>query len=133
MKVYLCGPILGCSDPDCKDWRQDAKNNLSNTLDPMVRDYRDCCLEHINEIVEEDKKDIDNSDAILVKFDYPSVGTSMEILYAWERNKLIVTVIENRNIKISPWLVYHSTIIFNSFKEAYDYINSLEKDKNETC
>lgn len=119
MKVYLCGPILKCNDSECKDWRSNAKQFLPDTLDPMVRDYRDCFLNHIDEIVEEDKKDIDNCDALLVKFDKPSVGTSMEILYAWERKKLIVVVVEDKNLVISPWLIYHSSHIVDSFEYAY--------------
>lgn len=23
-KVYLCGPINGCTDSECKDWRAEA-------------------------------------------------------------------------------------------------------------
>ena len=44
MKVYLCGPIAGCTDEECMDWRENAKTILHNanisTLDPMRRDYR---------------------------------------------------------------------------------------------
>lgn len=122
-KTYLCGPILGCNDSECKNWREEAKKNLKATLDPMIRDYRGSHLDHIQEIVEEDKKDIDECDSLLVKFEKPSVGTSMEIIYAWERQKFIVTVVEDKNIDLSPWLVYHSSIIVNSLKEAYKVLN----------
>jgi hypothetical protein len=40
MKVYLCGPINGCTDSECIDWRAAAKKRLSDTIDPMRRDYR---------------------------------------------------------------------------------------------
>lgn len=40
MKVYLCGPINGCTDDQCKNWREAAKQVLSDTVDPMRRDYR---------------------------------------------------------------------------------------------
>lgn len=123
-KTYLCGPILNCNDSECIDWREEAKKNLKDTLDPMRRDYRGIQLDHIKEIVEEDKKDIDECDSLLVKFDYPSVGTSMEILYAWERKKFIVTVVENPDIVVSPWLIYHSSAVVKTFKPAYDLLNN---------
>jgi hypothetical protein len=36
------------------------------------------------------------------------VGTSMEILYGWERNKVVVIVVPDGPAP-SPWLVYHNT------------------------
>src|SRR5258707_4663776 len=40
------------------------------------------------EIVENDKADIDKSDVLLVNYVKPSVGTSMEILWAWLAHKI---------------------------------------------
>lgn len=31
--VYLCGPINGCTDAECNDWRSYAKAHLPDTLD----------------------------------------------------------------------------------------------------
>jgi hypothetical protein len=93
-----------------------------NTLDPMRRDYRGREMGCVEEIVEGDKVDIDLSTHLLVHYDKPSVGTSMEILYAWERNKPVI-VVAPEGTRLSPWLVYHSTKIFNSFKDALEYIN----------
>jgi nucleoside 2-deoxyribosyltransferase len=117
--VYLCGPINGCADAECKDWREYCKVQLPRTLDPMARDYRGREMEPgiAVEIVENDKVDIDNSDVILVNWTGPSVGTSMEILYAWERGKQIVVVME-ASVKPSPWLVYHSTHIVHTMADA---------------
>lgn len=123
MTVYLAGPINGCTDSECKDWREYVKRELGeeNTLDPMRRDYRGIELESVNEIVEGDKEDIDASAIILVNYDRPSVGTSMEILYAWERNKPII-VVSLPETRLSPWLIYHSSKILNSFNDAIEYI-----------
>lgn len=124
LTVYLCGPIQNCTDSDCKDWRQHCIKNLNaNCLDPMVRDYRGIEITHQKEIVENDKIDIDNSDILIVNYIKPSVGTSMEILYAWERSKKIFIVTPETNL--SPWMLYHSHKIFKSFDEIIDYINSL--------
>lgn len=114
--VYLCGAINGRTDEECKDWRSLIKSKF-NCLDPMMRDYRG--MEELNykEIVELDKKDIDNSSIILVNYIKPSVGTSMEILYAYERRKLIFTV-ATKGTSISPWLRYHSNKFFENFNDA---------------
>lgn len=122
-RTYLCGPINGCTDEECKDWRQYVAGILPDTCDPMVRDYRGREAECFAEIVELDKQDIDGCDFILVNYDKPSVGTAMEILYAWERKKPVITVCKE-GTSISPWLRYHSTLICHSFDEAIKHIQA---------
>jgi nucleoside 2-deoxyribosyltransferase len=119
MKVYLCGPINGRSDDECKNWREYAKERLPDTLDPMARDYRGRELEPgiAAEIVENDKADIDACHWLLVYYDKPSVGTSMEVLYAWGLQKPIV-VVDVSGKPISPWLKYHATFICKSLDEG---------------
>lgn len=123
MKLYLAGAINGCTDEECKDWREYVKKIVGeeNTLDPMRRDYRGKEMDCVEEIVEGDKVDIDLSTHLLIYFDKPSVGTSMEILYAWERNTPVI-VVAPIDVKLSPWLIYHSDKVFNTFKEAIKYL-----------
>lgn len=116
--LYLCGPINGRSDGDCKGWREAAKEQWPHeTLDPMSRDYRGREAECVDEIVEGDKEDILQCSCLLVYFDKPSVGTSQEILFAWERG-IPVVVINKSDKPLSPWLVYHSTDITTSLEAA---------------
>ena len=122
--IYLCGPINGCNDEEAKDWRNKTKEVLGdqfNYLDPMRRDYRGRELEPgiVNEIVNGDKEDLDNSDILLAYCPKPSVGTSMEILYFWGRGS---TVIVHENPNPSPWLIYHCDALFSNFESAYVYI-----------
>ena len=125
MKIYLCGPINGCTDEECRDWREMAKRSLPNTVDPMRRDYRGKEAEYVNDIVELDKIDVSNSDIILVNYHKPSVGTSMEILYAWERGKMII-VVHQKDAKLSPWLVYHTHKRFMSFYDAIIFLKDMK-------
>lgn len=122
MKVYLCGPINGRSDDDCKGWRDWVKERLPNTCDPMDRDYRGRELEPgiAKEIVENDKADILGCDAMIVYYDKPSVGTSMEILFAYQANgKDFRTILVNKSATpLSPWLLYHCPEICNSLEDA---------------
>jgi nucleoside 2-deoxyribosyltransferase len=117
-KAYLAGPIIGCTDAECNDWRRHLTNVLQKynieVLDPMRRDYRGRRDECYTEIVEQDKADIDAADIVIVRYFRPSVGTSMEMLYAWERKKLVI-LWADQGIPLSPWLTYHCHInVFSS-------------------
>jgi nucleoside 2-deoxyribosyltransferase len=125
MKVYLCGPINGCTDDEATGWREQSKKFLqTETYDPMVRDYRGRELEPgiAKEIVENDKLDIQECDAVLVMYEKPSVGTSMEVLFAHQLGKLIVLV-DRSGRPLSPWLIYHSNRTFPTLAEATAFIN----------
>ena len=118
LTVYLCGPINGCTDEECRDWREHVKANYPGpTLDPMRRDYRGKETEAYREIVELDKIDVAQADVLLVNYDKPSVGTSMEILLAWQIGKRVVLVCPP-GASLSPWLRYHSHHIVHSFFDA---------------
>lgn len=116
-RIYLCGPIHGRSDDDCIYWRQLAAEfwPADRLLDPMRRDARARMHEPgiEAEVVEADKRDIDESAGVLVFFDQPSVGTSMEILYAWQMGKPVVLMNASGrpSSDISLWLRYHCTSI----------------------
>lgn len=118
MKVYLCGPINGCTDDEANNWRSDIKvqYGAASCIDPMVRDYRG--TEHLDyrEIVDLDKRDIRDADVILVNYDKPSVGTSMEVFYAWQLGKPVIVWCRSDAV-ISPWLRYHSTTFVHSVAE----------------
>ena len=121
MKIYLCGPINGCTDEECINWRDAAKTIFSDTVDPMRRDYRGREDQCVSEIVEGDKLDIDKCDALLVNYDKPSVGTSMEVFYAWQQKKPVI-IVASKDARISPWLRYHSSRIVNTFMEAFELL-----------
>jgi len=139
--VYLAGPILGCTDEECKGWRNRMAEQLPEItfLDPMRRDYRDFeTMETATEIVEDDIADINASDAVLVFHDRPSVGTAMEAFYAFREGKYVLTVNaleENEHpdtnmypTKMSPWMLYHSSEIVNSLEEAIEKLRAMAQD-----
>lgn len=119
-KIYLAGPIAGCTDEECKGWRNRIKEALGHLIqfkDPMDRDYRGVEGYNVRDIVEGDKRDIDECDTVIVFYTRPSVGTSMEILYAWERGKT-VGIICSPGVTRSPWLEYHAHLWFTSTEDA---------------
>ena len=122
MKIYLAGPIFQCEDHECRHWREEAKEKLNghHVIDPMDRDYRGTTDGNYVQIVEEDKALIDTCDVLLINHLKPSVGTSMEILYAWQKEKRVYAVCHNGTV--SPWLLYHCSRIFHSLDEAIDHL-----------
>ena len=116
--IYLCGPINGRSDANCKNWRKEFKKMASfQYIDPMRRDYRGRESHSFHEIVLLDKLDIQQCDALVVMYDEPSVGTSMEICYAHSIGKPIV-LIDQADGPLSPWMLYHCTAVVGNLGGA---------------
>lgn len=119
MKVYLCGPINGCSDDEAMSWRKTATEKLSpfcEVVDPMARDYRGVEVGNEAQIVEGDKRDIEQCDAVLVNAIRPSWGTAMEVLYASQQAKRVIAFVGWN--KVSPWLTYHCEYVFPDLQDA---------------
>lgn len=126
--IYLCGPINGRTDADATNWREAAKRLWPGScLDPMRRDYRGREMEPgiAAEIVAGDIEDIQASDAILVFFDKPSVGTAMEVFYAKAVLGKPVVVLDASDKPLSPWLTHHSDFRSRNMAEALALIAGL--------
>ena len=124
--IYLAGPINGCTDAEALDWRNDLTERLKghNVISPMTRDYRGKEDENVEDIVNGDKADIRASDLVVAYCPFPSVGTSMEVLYAWNRGKRIV-VYAPEGTSISPWLRFHSDAVVFSPEDVLAAIASF--------
>lgn len=123
MRIYLAGPVYGCSDSEAHAWRDivraDHLGRTNELVDPMVRDYRGVELDNVEAIVTGDKADIDRCDAVLANCWQPSYGTAMEILYAHERNKIVVVVSDSG----SPWLAAHAELVTPHLESALQYLS----------
>lgn len=128
--LYLAGPINGCSDSEAGDWRMEAKDKLAGLyefLDPMRRDYRGRELEPgiASEIVRGDMEDIEASDVILAMCPKPSVGTSMEVFWAFhDLKKPVIAVVP---APASPWLLTFSTVQYTNLMAAITYLRTIHK------
>jgi nucleoside 2-deoxyribosyltransferase len=128
--VYLAGPIFQQSDAQATDWRNNLIEELGSDFafnNPMDRDYRGKEDDSVDDIVEGDKLDIMKSDVIVANVRTPSAGTSMEILYAFDRKMNVIALCGE---KISPWVKYHATTCVHT--EA-DVIAELRKVKVPEC
>lgn len=119
-KVYLAGPIHGCSDAECMQWRRQANELLGthgfSCVDPMFRDYRGREEHTADSIVKEDLGWIEASDIVLVNANRPSWGTAMECYYATSTGKTVIAF--TSATAISPWLRAHTTVIFYTLENA---------------
>lgn len=71
----------------------------------------------MNDIVHGDKADIKGCGGMLLYFERPSVGTSQEELFAWERG-IPVAVVNVSGKPPSPWLAYHAAAMCKSIEDA---------------
>jgi nucleoside 2-deoxyribosyltransferase len=122
VKIYLAGPIDGCTDSEAQDWRDVAKKKLGEDkcLDPMRRDYRGRTDQCYTEIVMQDLDDIDQSDIILANCWRAGWGTPMEIFYNRYVNDRPVLAVVQPDTMVSPWLRYYASTIYYSLDQALD-------------
>jgi hypothetical protein len=110
--VYLAGPITGCNYGECTDWRKFATEQLENVnikgLDPMrCKDYLanetslgndyESPLSCSRGIMTRDSWDCTRCNVLLVNLlgaTKVSLGTVMEIAWAWNTRTPIIVVIE---------------------------------------
>lgn len=73
-------------------------------------------------IVDTDKDLIDSCYFIVAYVNRPSFGTAMEICYAHENHIPVFTINPNQQCKDDVWLRYHSTKIFESIEECFEWL-----------
>lgn len=133
--VYLAGPMEGCTYEEASEWRQEATHLLKRygikARNPIVRDFREAFAKGLTIppeiIVEPDKADILQSDAVLVWYSDKTTGTAMEILYAYYWFIPVVVVAIKK--PVSPWVVYHAEAIVDTLEEAIEYIRAYDISK----
>ena len=122
-KVYLAGPINGCTTVEAGGWRLEAADKLKavgfDVFNPFLRDYRGSEDENYVQIVTDDKGDIMASDFIIANCPKPSVGTSMEIFLAWQIGKAAIVIAPK---PVSPWIRFHAKVVVDTLDEAIKYL-----------
>ena len=128
MTIYLSGPIMDEHEGAARDWRNAAKGLLGKDfriLDPMRRKFVDRQVDSANEIVEFDLQDVRDADIVLVNYNKPSIGTSMEVFYAaFNQGKFVISFSPFTFENCSPWMVRFSTKILPSLEAACEYIRN---------
>lgn len=119
--IYLGGPMAGCTLQEMTGWREQLKKEWGSEFDfrdPCEREYSP---QEWRQLVEDDIKDIDESDYVLCYMWKPGVGSSMELVYARYNKKPIIVVIPDFKY-VSPWVRYYSDFLVEDFDHAYKII-----------
>ncbi len=123
--IYLSGPIMDEHEGDAREWRDTAKRLLNEKfflLDPMRRNFKDREVDSANEIVRFDLQDVEDADFLIVNYNKPSIGTSMEVFHASHNlGKFIIAFSPFEFSECSPWMVKYCTKILPSLEAACQY------------
>ena len=130
ISLYLCGPMLDCTNDEMSEWRKRVKSTLIaypiSIADPTTRDYRQVLkeaqtyedIQRIDEeIITNDLDEIAASHALFCGIWKHSSGSAMEIYEAWKSRKFIVSIVPNR-MNTSAWIRYHSTEVVENYPDA---------------
>ena len=89
----------------------------------------------LGEIVESDKKGIERSTVLVVYWEQPSVGVSMEVLHAFNHRIPVLVVVAPKPKYPPMWLRYHaSLIIYEDFEHVQflKILRSLNVERNDS-
>jgi hypothetical protein len=125
-RVYLAGPINGCTDEEAKGWRERIKAALAGKVafyDPMDRDYRGAENGNEQEIVERDLEQVYDCDLLLANCWKPSWGTAIEIAEKAMAGGRVLVI--DPGEAISPWLAFYAEVVVCDEAEAIVAIREL--------
>jgi len=119
-KIALEGPINGCGDDECKNWRNEVVTRFLGVYDchnPMDFDGRGREKELEAKLVDHDTAGIAASDIVLVMASTPGWGTAMAVQMAWAMHKHIIVIYGDEK-PISPWLKNRASVIVGTLAGA---------------
>lgn len=144
-EVYLGGPIMNAPD-DGFGWRNQLVEDypdiwFNNPLDFFDRDVVESISQPTfdtelngdaplidSELVSEDKFFLAKSDALFVGLsDVPARGTSMEILFAYQRDIPVYVWLRDDQETLSNWLSHHAKFISHNRDETMQALLRQEK------
>lgn len=143
-KVYLAGAITGMSYDESENWRVTATKQLAEkgidgysplrrkdflrTQGKLEGSYTEP-LATARGIMTRDYNDVNTSDALLVNIlgtTQISVGTAMEVGWAWEKHKPVVLVSEVNNIHlVHPMFAECISYRVDNIEDGVDTISSI--------
>lgn len=143
--AYLAGPITGCSYNGATDWRDIARERLATVgiqgMSPMrgkdyllqetrIGDaYEESVLSCQRGIMSRDFNDCKRADVLIVNFlgaERASLGTAMEVAWAYQNHTPVIAVMEPRG-NIHDHAMIREAINFRvaSLEEAYAVADTL--------
>lgn len=140
MRIYLAGPISGCEFDECTDWRYQFTCLIPRSiqcLSPMrgkeflkahgtiEGDYPELGpLATSRGIITRDFFDCTRSDIVLVNFlnsgNRVSIGTCMEVAWAYMARKPLIMISEEANVHNHPMMAEATGYRVKTIQEAAD-------------
>jgi nucleoside 2-deoxyribosyltransferase len=124
MRVYLAGPLQGCTPEGQSLWRDEVTAKLKERGIEVSDPFRAETMHsgNVKAIVEGDKAAVEGSDYVLAFCWKPSTGTAMEILHAYLKGVPVLVVVPTDQ-KVNPWLRYHAYILYSTIDEAVAHLS----------
>jgi nucleoside 2-deoxyribosyltransferase len=144
--IYTVGPISGLSydqvverykmlNANLKDLGYDVlcpmagKGHLRTELEFKAHGYENSPISTNRAIIGRDRWMVGKSDIILADFtdcgDRVSIGSCMEIAWAYDTNKLVIAVMQKDNIHRHAFVIEACDTIFETMEEALAYLENL--------
>jgi nucleoside 2-deoxyribosyltransferase/CheY-like chemotaxis protein len=136
LTIYLAGAITNIDQSEALGWRENFRKQYEDRFEiispedkwPRMEKYRGTEKWH-QSIVAGERRDIQNSNAMIAKINPLSAGTSIGLVYAFLSGKTVVLYDENINDKdeidkISPVVLFHKHAGFNNLEECVEYIEN---------
>ena len=131
-KVYLAG---WWKDTEYRKITKKEFGKYFDLIDPMdvsfneIRKYIGPDMEDTF-IVKNDKRKIDNCDILVAKFDFLpqgeiSLGTPMEVAYAFSKGIPVYIISKDDYIRNNPWLKFHSKKQFSTITACFNFLKRL--------
>ena len=126
-RVYLAGPISGCSDIQIHKWRDEVKQKYDRSLDFI--DPSEMLKASSYEIVKDDIDSIEAADGLLVNMWRESIGSAIDVIHAHRAGRPVV--IANPNYLNNSILEFYAAAIEETpLKAANVLLHILRADAN---
>lgn len=149
MKIYLAGPISGLSYEEVYSYFKTTKDELEkwnyHVLSPMTakrelrtefefksHGYEDIPVATNHAIFNRDRWMVKQSDIVYANLtncgERVSIGTMMELAWAFDNNKHVVVAIQEENIHNHSFVLEAAHVTFKTHKEAIEYLKRITYD-----
>lgn len=128
LKIYLAG---GAFEVYYRQYVKREYGNTFNLIDPMeqegvildIKNKKIITEKTADEIIKCDKETIESCDIFIAYINRYSAGTSMEILYSYDKNiPVYLIVTPERGFENDLWLKAHATKIFFGIDDCFNHI-----------
>jgi hypothetical protein len=138
-RIYLVGPITGCTLDECADWRKKVRRDLSPHEFEVLSPLRaDAFLANVStpEIPDapgmsgrnafnRDVFDVRSCDILFANLLYAkrvSIGSVMEVMHGWGIGKYVVVIMEKGGIHDHLFVREAASIVFRDVPSATRYV-----------